>query len=92
MNLRRRIDEEQAEQIKNYNAKLKEYEDSISNSTKAIDKLEKELENNFDSLDVDEYEQKLEEIELLKNVDSPVRRKLRELDNSHTTQIKTNRR
>jgi hypothetical protein len=86
--LRRRIDEEQAEQIKNYNAKLKEYEDSISNSTKAIDKLEKELENNFDSLDVDEYEQKLEEIELLKNVDSPVRRKLRELDNSHTLKLK----
>jgi hypothetical protein len=85
--LRRRIDEEQAEQIKNYNAKLKEYEDSISNSTKAIDKLEKELENNFDSLDVDEYEQKLEEIELLKNVDSPVRRKLRELDNSHQLKL-----
>ena len=86
--LRRRIKEEQSEQTKIYNSEKNKLEERMANSTKAIEKLEKQIEDNFDSLDADEYEQKLEEIALLKNVDSPVRRKLRELDNSHQLKLK----
>ena len=78
--LRRRIKEEQAELTKTYNSEKSELEEKMANSTKAIEKLEKQIEDNFDSLDVDEYEAKLEEIELLKNVDSPVRNKLSTLE------------
>jgi hypothetical protein len=86
--LRRRIKEEQSEQTKIYNSEKNELEEKMANSTKAIEKLEKQIEDNFDSLDVDEYEEKLEEIELLKNVDFPVRNKLRNLESIYKENLK----